>query len=50
MHDLMFFVLQASQSSQALSMQWVGSPVAGAPLTWPPPPPIGFWPPSGPGY
>jgi hypothetical protein len=50
MHDSIFFVLQASQSSQAPSMQYVGSPVAGAPPTWPPPPLAGFWPPSGSGY
>jgi hypothetical protein len=47
MYDSTFFVLQASQSSQTPSMQWGGFPAFGAPLTWPPPPPAGFWPPSG---
>jgi hypothetical protein len=50
MHDSTFFMLQASQSSQAPSIQWVGSPTASAPPTWPPLPPTWFWPPLGPGY
>jgi hypothetical protein len=51
MHDLIFFVLQASQSSKAPGLQWIGgSPIAGAPPTWPPLPPAGFWLPSGPGF
>jgi hypothetical protein len=50
MHDSIFFVLHASQSSQAPSMQWAGSPAAGAPPAWLAPPPTGFWLPSGPGY
>jgi hypothetical protein len=50
MHDLIFFMLQTSQSSQAPSMQRAGSPAAGAPTAWPSPPPTGFWPHSGPGY
>jgi hypothetical protein len=50
MHDSIFFVLQASQSNQAPSMHWGGSPAASAPPTWPPPPLAGFWPPSGPGF
>jgi hypothetical protein len=28
-------------------MRWGGSPAAGASPTWLPPPPAGFWPPSG---
>jgi hypothetical protein len=43
-------VLQGSQSSQAPSMTWGGPPVAGAPPTWPPSPPSGFWPLSGQGF
>jgi hypothetical protein len=50
MHDLIFFVLQASPSSHAASMQWSGSATAGAPPTWPPLPLPGFWLPSGLGY
>jgi hypothetical protein len=46
MHDTIFFMLQASQSSQAPSMQWGGSPITSAPPTWLPPSPTGFWPPS----
>jgi hypothetical protein len=41
MHDLIFFVIQASQSSQAPSMHREDL-LAGAPSTWPPPPPAGF--------
>jgi hypothetical protein len=49
MHDSIFFVLQADQSSQAPRLQWTGgSPAASALPTWPPPPPTGFWSPSGP--
>jgi hypothetical protein len=50
MHDAIFFVLQSSQSSQALSMQWGGSHAVGAPPTWSSPPPAGFLSPSDPGY
>jgi hypothetical protein len=38
------------KSSHAPSMQWAGSPTTGAPPAWPPPPLIGFRPPSGLGY
>jgi hypothetical protein len=30
-------------------MPWGGSPISGVPPTWLPPPPAGFWPPTGPG-
>jgi hypothetical protein len=40
-------MLEASQSNQAPSMPWGGSPTAGAPPTWLPLPPVGFWPPTG---
>jgi hypothetical protein len=45
MHDSIFFVLQASHSSQAPMLQWTGgSPAPGAPPTWLPPPlGPGFW-------
>jgi hypothetical protein len=41
-HDSIFVVLQCSQSSHAPTMLWGGSPVAGAPSTWPPPRLVGF--------
>jgi hypothetical protein len=51
MHDSIFFVLQASQSSQAPGLQWTGgSPTVGGSPIWPPPPPVGFWLPLGPGF
>jgi hypothetical protein len=50
MHDSFSFVLQASQTNQAPSMQWGGSPTAGAPPIWPPPLLVGFWLPSRPGF
>jgi hypothetical protein len=50
MYDSIFFVLHASQSSQTPLMEWGGSLTADAPPTWPPPPPVGFWPPSDLGY
>jgi hypothetical protein len=51
MHDLIYYVLQASHSSQAPGPQWTGgSPTPGEPPTWSPPPSAGFWPPWGPGF
>jgi hypothetical protein len=45
-----FFVLQGSQSSQTPSMSWGGSPTISATPMWPPPPPVAFWTPLGPGF
>jgi hypothetical protein len=51
MHDSIYFVFQASHSSQAPGPQWTGgSPAPSAPTTWPPPPLAGFWPPWGTGF
>jgi hypothetical protein len=38
-----YVILQGSQTSQTHVVPWRGSPRAGQPLTWPPPPGAGYW-------